>query len=255
MTEIDCIFKVSIITVVYNNAHELQATIDSVIAQTYSNIEYIVVDGGSTDNTVDVIKSNAVGIDYWISERDAGIYDAMNKGVGFATGDYIIFMNAGDTFYTNKALTRIFSLLNNEQPDVIMASYNVHSAIRRNGIRKCKPLTDLWRGMVTCHQAVIFKKNYNITHSLNVGFAADYNLIVNMYINGANFKLYPDVILANYAGGGVSDVNQHDVYLSWFRIAKLLDVSKAKLYSYYTLMYVRSLCRFHLLKIFGRSLK
>ena len=90
---------ISIITINYNNSTGLRKTIQSVIAQTYNNIEYIVIDGGSTDDSKSIIEEYEKDIDFWVSEPDGGIYPAMNKGTSHAHGDYCIYMNSGDTFY------------------------------------------------------------------------------------------------------------------------------------------------------------
>lgn len=99
--------KISIITINWNNAAGLERTIKSVTEQTYNNIEYIVIDGGSTDGSVDVIKKFADKISYWISEPDKGIYNAMNKGVDVATGDYCLFLNSGDKLLTPLSLEKV----------------------------------------------------------------------------------------------------------------------------------------------------
>lgn len=91
--------KISIITVNYNNAADLEHTVKSVMSQKYSDLEYIIVDGGSTDESVSVIKKNESVIDKWVSEKDNGIYNAMNKGITMATGDYVLFLNSGDQFF------------------------------------------------------------------------------------------------------------------------------------------------------------
>ena len=93
--------KLSVITINYNNSDGLRKTIESVVHQTCTDFEYIIIDGGSTDGSVDVIKEYAGSIDYWVSEPDKGCYHAMNKGVKVASGEYVIFMNSGDKFYTN----------------------------------------------------------------------------------------------------------------------------------------------------------
>ena len=97
----------SIITINYNNCEGLRQTIGSVVCQIFHNYEYIIIDGGSTDESVNIIKSFSHKIDYWVSEKDRGIYHAMNKGVAQAHGDYCIFMNSGDSFFDDKVLKRI----------------------------------------------------------------------------------------------------------------------------------------------------
>ena len=99
--------KLSIITINYNNREGLQKTIESVVNQTWREFEYIVIDGGSTDGSVDVIKQYLDRIDYWVSEPDKGIYHAMNKGIDVAKGEYCNFMNSGDCFYENTTLENI----------------------------------------------------------------------------------------------------------------------------------------------------
>lgn len=101
---------ISVITVAYNAKNDLEKTIQSVLNQTYSNIEFVIVDGGSTDGSVEIIKKYEERIDKWISEPDKGIYDAMNKGIKLATGEWLNFMNAGDVFYDEDVLLNIFSL-------------------------------------------------------------------------------------------------------------------------------------------------
>ena len=99
--------KITVVTVVYNDKDGLQFTIPSVLNQTYNNIEYIIIDGGSTDGTVDVIRKYEKHLAYWCSEPDRGIYDAMNKGIGKATGDWICFMNAKDCFADSNVLEKL----------------------------------------------------------------------------------------------------------------------------------------------------
>lgn len=109
--------KISVITINYNNKEGLEKTIKSIISQTYSNIEYIVIDGGSTDGSKEIIQKYANQISFWVSEKDKGIYNAMNKGIAQAHGEYCNFMNSGDTFYDNKVLEDIFS--QNQSADII----------------------------------------------------------------------------------------------------------------------------------------
>ena len=102
--------KYSVITINYNNVDGLRETIESVVAQTFNDYEYIVIDGGSTDDSVSVIKEYSDKINYWVSEPDGGIYQAMNKGVAQAHGDYCIFMNSGDCLYSHMVLEQVDAL-------------------------------------------------------------------------------------------------------------------------------------------------
>lgn len=99
--------KFSIITVNYNNKEGLRSTIESVIGQTFQDFEFIIIDGGSTDGSADLLKEYDEQITYWVSEKDKGIYNAMNKGIAKATGDYLNFMNSGDCFYSNDVLQKV----------------------------------------------------------------------------------------------------------------------------------------------------
>ncbi|MDR3260119.1 MAG: glycosyltransferase [Fusobacteriaceae bacterium] len=106
--------KLSIITVNLNNREGLQKTIDSVVSQTFTDYEYIIIDGGSTDGSVDIIKQYEDKITYWVSEQDKGIYNAMNKGIMQAKGEYCLFLNSGDWLYNDNILNDLFSLDFNE---------------------------------------------------------------------------------------------------------------------------------------------
>ena len=113
--------KLSIITINLNNAEGLRKTIESVVSQTLSEFEYIVIDGGSTDESLDVIKQYEYKITYWVSEPDNGIYSAMNKGIKVAKGEYLQFLNSGDWLFSNNILENVFSLNRNE--DFLYGNY------------------------------------------------------------------------------------------------------------------------------------
>ncbi len=100
--------KISIITINYNNADGLNATINSVLSQTYKNIEYIIIDGGSEDESKNIILKNEEGIAYWVSENDRGIYHAMNKGIEIASGEYLLFLNSGDILDNDNVIEKAF---------------------------------------------------------------------------------------------------------------------------------------------------
>ncbi|NNE56263.1 MAG: glycosyltransferase, partial [Flavobacteriales bacterium] len=113
--------KVSIITVAWNSAETIQDTIESVIGQTYSNIEYIIVDGGSSDETVNIIKHFEEKISRWTSEPDDGIYDAMNKGIEMATGDYIGILNSDDFYADNTVVEDVMNLMTKSGNEALYA--------------------------------------------------------------------------------------------------------------------------------------
>ncbi|RJL51964.1 glycosyltransferase family 2 protein [Pectobacterium carotovorum] len=198
--------KVSIVTVVYNNSQELQKTIDSVAGQSYENKEYIIIDGGSNDNTVNVILHNELTVNYWVSEPDRGIYDAMNKGCNAATGDYIIFMNSGDAFFSDDAISKVFSG-NKSNADIIYADHWVLGSKRNDGLHKAKPLKSLKYGMICSHQSMFFRRSTLIKYpfSLEYGTAGDYECICRMYKSGVTFYRVENVIVSYYQAGGVSD--------------------------------------------------
>lgn len=144
---------VSVVTVVYNRAQELETTLASVVNQTYGQVEYIIVDGGSTDGTLDIIKKYEDRIDFWISEPDKGIYDAMNKAIDLATGEWINFMNSGDRFAAPDALTffeRPFSA------DVVYGDAEIEYPGFTKAWKKTE-LSNLWKRMAFCHQACFVK--------------------------------------------------------------------------------------------------
>ncbi|MCY1133837.1 glycosyltransferase family 2 protein [Bacteroides fragilis] len=115
---------VTIITVCYNAETTIEKTILNVINQTYADIEYIIIDGGSNDGTIEIINKYANKISYWMSEPDRGIYDAMNKGIKLAKGDWVSFMNSGDSFYSLDTVEDVVQFIR-EEYDVIYGSVNV----------------------------------------------------------------------------------------------------------------------------------
>ncbi len=153
---------ISIITVTYNAVDFIEETIKSVINQTYKNIEFIVIDGGSVDGTLDIIKKYENQISYWISEPDKGIYDAMNKGINYAHGEWLNFLNAGDSFVDSSVLEKIFV----SGDDVATLIYGDIITIEENDGEK-KPHyaimlendKSIRTGMNVCHQAIFYHKS------------------------------------------------------------------------------------------------
>ncbi len=176
--------KITVVTVCFNAAKTLEKTIQSVINQTYNNIEYIIIDGASTDGTLDIIKKYEDRISYWKSEPDKGIYDAMNKGIKLATGDYIAFMNAGDKYYDNNVVADIFYNCSFGNNCVVYGKwYNKRKKTVR--LKQPRPFWEHtgFRNMGFSHQATFVSTSYakKRMFDLNYKLVADYNMIWCLY--------------------------------------------------------------------------
>lgn len=216
--KIDYNYLISIVTVVYNAEEYLEETIKSIINQTYKNIEYIIIDGGSTDGTVDIIKKYEDKIDYWISEKDNGIYDAMNKGIKATNGNWINFMNAGDSFYSNDTFKNIF--LNNDLQNVDVL-YGNHKVIypKKTRIARAGNIEDLWKGSIFCHQSTFISSSVHKDHLYNYSnkIGADFEFFYSLYKQNKSFK-YLDIIISNYSAGGLSDIKRIDSIVGWWNV-------------------------------------
>jgi glycosyltransferase involved in cell wall biosynthesis len=196
---------VSIITVAYNADHFIEKTIQSVLSQTYSPIEYIIIDGGSTDNTVDTIKRYRDRIAYWHSEKDNGISDAFNKGLSKATGDIIGIINADD-WYENDAIEKIVN--NFGGADIVYGDLQIWKRKQKDFIQKGNHSL-LAREMTVNHPTVFIKKNcYEKWGNFSEEYkcAMDYDLMLRLYTNSCYFKYIP-FTLSNMRLEGLSDYN------------------------------------------------
>lgn len=199
---------VSVITVVFNGAQHLAKTIRAVAEQSYPNIEHIVVDGASTDGSVDIIRANDGTIGYWISEPDLGIYDAMNKGIDFVTdpSSYVIFANADDKLHSPTAIADAVAAGNDE--DLIygrmMLGDGKISAVVGHAVTK----DDLARQTI-CHPSTfvrraVFDRVGKFDTSYRV--AADYDHIVRCFLAPVKAR-FVDVIVSDMSMGGTSEAN------------------------------------------------
>ncbi len=201
---------ISIITVVFNGEKYLEQTIQSVINQSYDNVEYIIVDGGSTDGTVDIIKKYEEQIDYWVSEEDKGIYDAMNKGIDLVTGDWINFMNASDGFVDEKVLIKVFNdnITNVDliYGAIVLKDENMKS-ITNVYPKKFNRFNLLFWGTGTlCHQAMFINKRRMEYYSLNFGLKGELSWYFSLVKKIKNYKKL-DFVIVNYSLGGKSSVD------------------------------------------------
>lgn len=175
---------VSIITVVFNAKDALEHTIQSILAQTSRSYEYIVIDGGSTDGTVEVIKKYEQHIAYWVSERDKGLYDAMNKALRVAKGKYIWFMNAGDLIYDNNVIENLQKLYTPETDVFYGETVMIDGAGNVLGDRRLKApenlsYKNLSMGMVVCHQSFIAKRECCDYYKTDFKIAADIEWMIS----------------------------------------------------------------------------
>ena len=180
----------TIITVVRNCGDTIEKTIQSVINQDYPNIEYLIVDGASTDNTLNIIKKHENEIDFWISEPDRGIYDAMNKGINYAKGTYINFMNAGDLFYSNLVCTKITESIQIKNADIVWGNFIATNETNKVELLiKAKPISRIWRGMICSHQSIFIKRSLleNNPFNLKYKIVADYEQLLRLYIKNNTF--------------------------------------------------------------------
>lgn len=198
---------ITIITVVYNGIQSLENTILSVINQTYPNIEYIIQDGGSVDGTIDIIKKYETHITAWISKSDKGIYDAMNKSIINANGEWINFMNSGDSFVDNYVIEKIFEEKIFEEIKILYG--NVHFVFDDKKLRRdCSPNSQAEMPSYICHQATFIRTSYIKKHPFDISLkiCADFKLVHDYYKSGGLF-LYTDVDVANYDIFGFSYQN------------------------------------------------
>lgn len=214
----------SIITICYNAEATLEKTIQSVLAQTYPNVEYIVVDGASKDNTLAIINRYRPQLSKVVSEPDKGLYDAMNKGIGLATGDYLCFLNAGDTFFSASTLQEMVDTLPAErQPDVIYGETALVDAeghfVRMRRLQAPEVLT--WRsfrqGMLVCHQAFFARRELVPQYDLQYRFSADFDWCIRI-MKQSHLLHNTHLTLVNYLDEGLTTRNQKASLKERFRI-------------------------------------
>lgn len=203
---------ISIVTINFNDSKGIEKTIKSVINQSYSNIEYLVIDGGSTDDSMEIIQEHSSKIDYWISEPDKGIYNAMNKGILKATGDYIIFINSGDSLEDNSALERAVSYFNNE--DIIVFDINSIDGSKKT-IKSHPQILSFYYLFNTniAHQAQFTKRTLFDKVGLydeNLRYLSDWKFnILALFKHFVSFKSIQGVTISNFMMDGVSSSLEH----------------------------------------------
>lgn len=216
--------KFSIITVTYNAGAVLEDTIQSVITQTYRNVEYIIVDGGSKDHTLDIINRYREHIHTLVSEPDKGLYDAMNKGIRLATGDYLCFLNAGDELLEDDTLQlMVHSITGTELPDVL---YGETAIVDEEGhflrMRRLSAPEDLnWKsfkdGMLVCHQAFFPRRELAEPYDLRYRFSADFDWCIRI-MKKSHTLHNTHLTLIDYLNEGMTTRNHRASLHERFRI-------------------------------------
>ncbi|MGN7205291.1 glycosyltransferase family 2 protein [Pedobacter sp. SAFR-022] len=211
----------SVITIVYNNVRDIERTMHSVLEQRYPHIEYLVIDGASTDGTRQVIERYQDRLACYRSEVDKGIYDAMNKGLALATGDYVLFMNSGDEIYDSETVAAVFA--SGDDADIYYGETEMFNDNWESlGQRRHKaPEHFSWRsfkyGMNISHQAIYIKREITEPYDLNFRYSADIDWIIKAAKKAkkiVNTRRY----VAKYLVGGVSKQKHLDSLKERFHI-------------------------------------
>lgn len=239
---------ISVITVVFNGAETLADTIESVIKQRYDNIEYIVIDGASSDATVDILRQYDHVIDYWISEKDSGIYDAMNKGIALCSGEYVGMLNADDLFFGENAVLDIADRFRETNVDAVFSClnivdrYNLEKIRRKYRVAAFTP-TFLRIGVMPAHPTFYCKKScYEKTgmYKTDYKIAADFEMLARLLIKQKISWSFIDKVMVIMRSGGLSNgglmtsitlnreivraCKDNGLYSNWFFLALKLPI-------------------------------
>jgi glycosyltransferase involved in cell wall biosynthesis len=198
---------VTVVTVVRNGRDLLERTIRSVLGQSYGNMEYIIVDGASSDGTIELIRRYEADIAYWVSEPDKGLYDAMNKGIDLASGELINFMNAGDSFYDADTVQRVMDS-RCRSADLIYGHCQLQYEPDTVVVWRSGTVDALWRGMIFRHQSLFTRATVCRQQRFDLSYkiGADFDFIFNCHRNGFRFCRV-DLTVASVGVGGFSDVH------------------------------------------------
>ena len=217
--------KFSIITITFNAAPVIGPTLQSVLAQSYRNYEYILVDGASKDDTVAIAKASGIEFAHIVSEPDKGLYDAMNKGMRLATGDYLCFLNAGDAFHSPDTLERIVAAMAHEEqlPDVLYGETaevnNERQFVRMRRLQAPARLT--WKsfkqGMLVCHQAFYARRDIAPEYNLEYRLSADVDWCIKV-MKRAKKMVNVQLTVVDYLQNGLSLQNHRASLIERFKV-------------------------------------
>lgn len=216
--------KFSVITVTYNAEKVLEDTLQSVISQTYRHVEYIIVDGASKDGTIKIIDKYRERIHTVVSEPDKGLYDAMNKGIALATGDYLCFLNAGDSFHEDDTLQQmVHSIKGNELPDILYGETAIVDQqshflrMRRLSAPEVLSWKSFKQGMLVCHQAFFAKRDLVEPYDPNYRFSSDFDWCIRV-MKKAHTLHNTHLTIIDYLEEGLTTQNHKASLRERFRI-------------------------------------
>lgn len=209
--------KITIITVCFNAGDALVMTMDNVLAQQYKPLEYIVIDGGSTDSSTDEIRKRGDRIYKWVSEPDKGIYDAMNKGAAMATGDWVMFINAGDALADDHVLECVMGIADHKA-DVIYGD-----VLKDGQLLRAHPFTNAHR-MCFCHQSSLTNRDVLGTEPFDTHYkiSADFKFFKLLGLQGGRF-CHVELPLSRFDSGGVSNTNRDKALMENADIVRQTD--------------------------------
>jgi len=213
--------KLSVITIVFNNVADIERTMLSVFNQTFPAIEYIVIDGASTDGTKELIAGYADKLAVFVSESDKGIYDAMNKGLLLATGEYVLFMNSGDELYAPDTVASVFGSA--PGADIYYGETEMYDAHWHSlGQRRHRAPEQLdWKGfkygMSVSHQAIYIKRDITVPYDLRYRYSADIDWIIKA-LKKASLVVNTHQYVAKYLVGGISKKKHRESLKERFQI-------------------------------------
>lgn len=239
--------QISVITVAYNDPEGLSLTIKSVLEQTFENIEFIVVDGGSSSKSQEVLQRYRSHFTCCISEPDQGIYDAMNKGLELVSGDWVIFLNAGDTFYKNSTVKDLHHLFE-EHIDVVfgksLTKFDEYSVIRYEDFGATT--SSFYKRKLPNHQAVFVRREKfkKLRFDLNFQYCADTKYLYEVFQNG-RYVESPDIVSVFYLGGASN-------YYKNFKNCITLAIESAKIRNSIKPL-ISHLSKYTLQRIMGRD--
>ena len=224
----------SIITINLNNDKGLESTINSVINQSFTNYEYIIIDGKSIDSSLEIANKYKSYIKICISENDSGIYDAMNKGISNSIGKYLIFLNSGDLFYDIDVLKNVYNYLSTNFCYIL---YGNHSVTNNKFIynANAKNIKNIFKGSIASHQSMFFNRYiFNIKkYNLKYKYAADFDLFYYTFVNHNDKIKYLNLHLSNILKDGLSESNSIQTYFQFYQISLKYTKNKKLVHIYF----------------------